>query len=271
MRGVGDIFTKLLFSFLGILVALGTSIFAFGQKEWPAFWLACFSFFSGLLLVILTVQEIRVVLNVLFKAGVALPLDKNTEGESEIAPEPALFSGELKDIEFVTEPSYQFIEVYCQGREAKETQDLSSLYKKIFPLLNSERGLLMVGSESQMSGVSGPLQQVLKGHRDFENVIEKEAFPQVDLFLDTQLSFLEQGKSLEKLLLSLRSDYYRILIVVRPVQEEFYRKMARKINLILGQGQNKNEWMSIPAIKRKRPVSYQSLSRFEPYNSRNIH
>jgi hypothetical protein len=322
MRGIGDFFVKLVLNVVGLVLALLTVIYAVSIKQEVAAWFATVSLLSGILLVVLSVQEIRIILNLIYgqslkstivetehaekiladassataDSGVEYSLAKSKldfkEGsESRQSDEPPdlpddddgateevpakTFTAPIADLKppqrKINSESYQFFEVVKKSKADHafgHLEVIDDIYRKIKPYLSGERGLIISGSSQARGPYAPTLKQVLNGDKTMEQLICKNIYPDLDLLPDTEVNFIADRKAVESTLAGLWSDYYRVVILVEEWEEEFWRAVARNVNDKVSLGQNQ-EWLTVPAIKRKRPISYQNLSRFEIFNNRN--
>ncbi len=137
------------------------------------------------------------------------------------------------------------------------------------PYLAGERGLIISGPSQNKSPYSATLKQVLSGEKFLDQIICKNIYPDLDLLPDMEVNYISERKAIENILVGLWSDYYCIVILVDEWQEEFWRAVARGVNDQISLGRN-SDCLTIPAIKRKRPISYQNLSRFDIFSNRNL-
>jgi hypothetical protein len=146
---------------------------------------------------------------------------------------------------------------------------IEDIYKKMKPYLSGQKGLVIAASREKRSPFIVTFRQILHGEKSLDQLISKNIYPEIDLLPDTQVDFNVDKSLVEKTIVALWADYYKIVILVEEWEEEFWRAVARSVNFQVTNGQ-KEEWLTVPAIKRKRPISYQNLSRFELYNTRNV-
>lgn len=335
MRGIGDYFVKLFLASIGLIMALITLIYAISIKQEGAAWLATVSLLSGILLVVLSVQEIRIILNLVFNQSIAdavqgksvldatssnekpqdikleapvfhmdhsidfeeikidvnldktKQIDKDRDFDGEVRNQEVKITSALKNLQVSnfdilesgvgaeiesTVPQLvkgQFFEVVKKSKTDHafgQLEVIDDIYKKMKPYLAGERGLIISGTTQLRGPCAVTLKQIIKGEKGLEQLICKNIYPDLDLLPDTELNFVIDRKSIENTLISLWADYYRIVILVEEWEEEFWRAVARNVNERVSMGNNQ-EWLTVPAIKRKRPISYQNLSRFEIFNS----
>jgi hypothetical protein len=163
----------------------------------------------------------------------------------------------------------QFFEVVKKSKTDHafgQLEVIDDIYRKMKHHLAGERGLIISGTSQLRGPCAVTLRQIIKGEKGLEQLICKNIYPDLDLLPDTELNFVADRKYIENTLISLWADYYRVVILVEEWEEEFWRAVARNVNERVSIGRSQ-EWLTVPAIKRKRPISYQNLSRFEIFNN----
>lgn len=347
MNGIGDFFVKLFLNSIGLVFSILTLVYSISAKQEWAAWLATVSLLSGILLVILSVQEIRIILNVVFSQARSVVSSDSSSGQKIVlgarnfamnssmdfqeveleagllvkdADQPeilykntsfALESAELvssslkslhesnrddlinlKSIDSlysiddskpaesentkmqykkIKTESYQFFEVVKKNKAEHafgQLEIIDDIYKRMKPYLCGERGLIISASTQSRGPLAVTLKQILNGDKSLDQLIYKNIYNDLDLLPDTEVNFITDRKTVENTLVALWSDYYRIVILVEEWEEEFWRAIGRNVNDRVPIGQNQ-DWLTVPAIKRKRPISYQNLSRFDNFRSRN--
>lgn len=299
MKAAGDFFVKLFLNLVGLVLAVLTLFYGvYSHFHWVSV-LATVSVVSGILLIALSVRQIRSILNVLSqKTETAGSYSLNPElnfiekenptqvndlitlkVESEDANKAVSFDfpkSESSDRANLSSKdkinaNYEFLEVIKKSKADHafgQLEFIDEIYKKMKPYLFGERGLIISGSAQARGAYAPTLKQVLNGEKAIEQLICKNIYPDLDLLPDTELNLSADRRSLESLLMGLWSDYYRVVILAEEWDEEFWRMIARRVNARLAIDKGK-EWLNLPAIKRKRPITYQSLSRFESVKNKN--
>jgi hypothetical protein len=284
---IGDFFVKLFFNLVGLAFAIATLGYGIYLQAPLIASLAFVSVISGLLLITLSMEQIRSILNILsnqseppqrlFNQHAEGGLTKtDIESESKAKETGAAKTQDIVELRKTSEipdrlvDTYEFLEVIKKSKSDNafgQLEFIDEIYKKMKPYLYGERGLIISGSSQARGAYAPTIKQVLAGEKLLDQLICKNIYPDLDLISDTEINFSSDRRVLESLLMGLWSDYYRVVVLVEDWDEEFWRALARRVNTKLSLDKSK-DWLNLPAIKRKRPVTYQNLSRFD--NSENL-